>query len=118
FLEMNTRLQVEHPVTEAVWGLDLVEWQLRIAQKEKISSLQLKPKGHAIEVRLCAEDPEKDFLPTGGKIFKLNLPEEEIRVDFGFYESNEVGSHFDSMLGKLIAYAPDRESARQNLIQA
>lgn len=111
FLEVNTRLQVEHPVTELVHGLDIVEWQLRIARGEKLTELPpSKPSGHAIELRICAEDPENDFLPTGGKIHRLELPESS-RADFGYRQGNKVGSQFDSMLGKLIVHGEDRNSA-------
>lgn len=110
FLEMNTRLQVEHPVTELRYGIDLVEWQLRISQGESLESLKVEPQGHAMEARLCAEDPSQDFLPSAGKIYRLRLPS-EIRVDFGYYEKNEVPAAYDSLLGKFIAYEDSREKA-------
>lgn len=118
FLEVNTRLQVEHPVTEMVWGMDIVEWQLRIAQGESISELKLSPKGHSIEARLCAEDPQNEFLPSGGKIFRLNLPDDLARIDFGYFEGNEVSSFFDSMLGKVIVHGETRGEAIQKLRRA
>lgn len=116
FLEVNTRLQVEHPVTEKVTGWDLVAWQLRIAQGEALPEERPDFQGHSIEARICAEDPGKDFMPTGGKIHRLQFPD-EARVDFGFSENTEVSGHFDSMLGKLISYAPTRDEARQSLIR-
>ncbi len=117
FLEVNSRLQVEHPVTEEVFGIDLVELQLKEALDQKIELKDLQPTGHAIELRLCAEDPAKDYMPSGGKIYRLDLPE-EIRVDFGYSQGNEVGAAFDSMLGKLICHANDRESCIDQLIAA
>ena len=117
FLEMNTRLQVEHPVTELVWGLDLVEWQLRIADVQSVSELNPQARGHAMEARLCAEDPAQNFMPSGGKIHQLCLPE-EIRVDFGFYEKNEISPYFDSLLGKFIAFANNRDEVILKLSEA
>lgn len=114
FLEVNARLQVEHPVTEMVWGVDLVEWQLRVAQGESIADLKAEAKGHSIEARLCAEDPAQGFLPSGGKIHRLRLPE-NVRTDFGYYEKNSVPPHFDSMLGKMIAFGSDRDAAMDRL---
>jgi 3-methylcrotonyl-CoA carboxylase alpha subunit len=110
FLEVNARLQVEHPVTELRFGIDLVEWQLRVAQGESVAEIKLSPKGHAIEARLCAEDPAEGFLPSAGKIHRLRWPQ-GIRIDAGFEEKNIVPSQFDSLLAKLIAYAPTREEA-------
>jgi len=117
FLEVNARLQVEHPVTEEVWGIDLVEWQLKIAQGESIKSLKSSPTGHAIEARLCAEDPANGFLPSGGKIHRLVWPD-DVRVDSGFYEKNEVPPQFDSLMAKIIAKGKDRGEALQNLQKA
>jgi acetyl/propionyl-CoA carboxylase alpha subunit len=117
FLEVNARLQVEHPVTEAVWRIDLVEQQLWAALGEKLRALDLQPRGHAIEVRICAEDPAREFLPTGGKIHRLKLPQ-NVRADFGFREKNVIPSQFDSLIGKLIAFGNDREEARLKLIEA
>jgi len=117
FLEVNSRLQVEHPVTEMVWGVDLVELQLLEASGQLKKLPDLKSKGHAIEVRLCAEDPSQDFLPSAGKIQRLRLPD-NIRVDFGFSEGNSVSPNFDSMLGKLIAFAETREECLDTLVAA
>lgn len=117
FLEVNARLQVEHPVTELVYGIDLVEWQLRVAQGESIENIRLETKGHAIEARLCAEDPQKDFMPSGGKIHRLRLPE-EARCDFGYYEKNFISSDFDSLIGKIITYGEDRLQALEKLKKA
>jgi len=114
FLEMNTRLQVEHPVTELVYGLDIVEWQLRIAKGEKLNLGMLYPRGHAIEARLCAENPSEDFIPSVGKIHRLHLPT-NVRVDFGYRESNTVTSYFDSLMGKLISHGKDRSQALKEL---
>ncbi|MFE8071719.1 acetyl/propionyl/methylcrotonyl-CoA carboxylase subunit alpha [Marinobacteraceae bacterium S3BR75-40.1] len=122
FMEMNTRLQVEHPVTELVTGLDLVEWQIRVAQGEPLPWAQhdLRQKGHAIEARLYAEDPDREFLPTTGRITHLSVPAdlEGVRIDTGLRESLVVGSDYDPMLAKLIAWGPNRESARQRLVDA
>ena len=114
FLEVNTRLQVEHPVTEEVWGIDLVEWQIRIAQNESIESISVQSKGHSVEARICAEDPAQDFLPSGGKIHRLQLPK-DVRIEFGFKEKNTVPAQFDSMLGKIISSGANRIEALENL---
>src|ERR1700730_3320931 len=121
FLEMNTRLQVEHPVTEMVTGLDLVEWQFRVAAGEKLPLQQqeIRLQGHAVEVRLYAEDPEKGFLPSTGKLHALQFPQGEgIRVDTGVEAGGEVTSFYDPMIAKLIAYAPTREEALGRLARA
>ncbi|WP_050369722.1 acetyl-CoA carboxylase biotin carboxylase subunit [Streptomyces acidiscabies] len=118
FMEMNTRLQVEHPVTELVTGVDLVEWQLRVAAGEKLPFTQddVTLKGHAVEARLCAEDPARGFLPTGGTVLRLREPQGDgIRTDSGLSEGTEVGSLYDPMLAKVIAYGPDRETALRRL---
>jgi acetyl/propionyl-CoA carboxylase alpha subunit len=117
FLEMNTRLQVEHPVTEAVCGVDLVEFQLRQAAglKLPLTQEQIVPRGHAIEVRLNAERPDNDFLPATGRFIAV-IPPPSVRFDSGITEGSEVGSNYDSMLAKLIAHGPDRDSARLRLI--
>lgn len=122
FLEMNTRLQVEHPVTEMVTGLDLVEMQLRIAGGERlpVGQADICTRGHAIELRLYAEDPDNDFLPSTGELLHYRLPRGEgIRVDNGFVEGMTVTPAFDPMLAKLIVHADDRlraiERARQAL---
>ena len=114
FLEMNTRLQVEHPVTEMVWGVDLVKEQLRVAQGEKLSFTQeqLRPLGHAIECRIYAEDPAHKFAPSPGLIRYLNLPQGPgIRNDNGVYAGYTVPVFYDPMLSKLIAHANSREEA-------
>ena len=116
FMEMNTRLQVEHPVTEAITGLDLVEWQLRIADGERLD-ISPKASGHAIEARLYAEDPARGFLPSAGKLRRLRFPS-TVRVDTGVAEDDHVPVHYDPMVAKLIAHAPDRETARRALIEA
>ena len=121
FMEMNTRLQVEHTVTEAVTGLDLVEWQLRVASGEKLPLTQedIRLHGHAIEARVCAEDPERDFLPSAGKLHLLQWPSAaQIRVDAGFTTGDEVPATYDSLLGKVIAWAPEREQAAVRLANA
>jgi geranyl-CoA carboxylase alpha subunit len=121
FLEMNTRLQVEHPVTEMVTGLDLVEWQLRVAAGEPLPLKQdeIKLRGHAIEVRLYAEDCEAGFVPQTGKILEWNRPEGEgIRVDEGIIKGQEISPYYDSMLAKLIAYGSTRDEALQRLRRA
>ncbi|MEU5123981.1 acetyl/propionyl/methylcrotonyl-CoA carboxylase subunit alpha [Streptomyces asoensis] len=118
FMEMNTRLQVEHPVTELVTGLDLVEWQLRVAAGEPLSFGQedVRLTGHAVEARICAEDPARGFLPSGGTVLRLREPQGDgVRTDSGLSEGTEVGSLYDPMLSKVIAYGPDRETALRRL---
>jgi acetyl-CoA/propionyl-CoA carboxylase biotin carboxyl carrier protein len=118
FMEMNTRLQVEHPVTELITGLDLVEWQLRVAAGEPLAFAQddVRLTGHAIEARICAEDPARGFLPSGGTVLKLREPQGEgVRTDSGLTEGTEVGSLYDPMLSKVIAYGPDRATALRRL---
>ncbi|MFF7646702.1 biotin carboxylase N-terminal domain-containing protein [Streptomyces canus] len=118
FMEMNTRLQVEHPVTELVTGLDLVEWQLRVAAGERLPYGQegVRLTGHAIEARVCAEDPAKGFLPSGGTVLRLHEPQGDgVRTDSGLSEGTEVGSLYDPMLSKVIAYGPDRATALRKL---
>ena len=119
FIEMNTRLQVEHPVTEAVTGLDLVEWQFRVAAGEKLplTQKQIRLDGHAFEARVYAEDPEHGFLPSTGKIVALQLPD-DIRVDAGVEAGGEVTPYYDAMIAKLIAHAPTREAALDRLAAA
>ncbi|HEV2000583.1 MAG TPA: biotin carboxylase N-terminal domain-containing protein [Xanthobacteraceae bacterium] len=121
FLEMNTRLQVEHPVTELVTGLDLVEWQFRVAAGEKLPRPQeaIRLKGHAVEARLYAEDPEHDFLPSSGRLAVLRFPEGEgIRVDAGVEEGGEVTPFYDPMIAKIIAYDSTRARALARLGEA
>jgi len=121
FLEMNTRLQVEHTVTEAVTGLDLVEWQLRIAAGEPLplEQAQIRLDGHAIEARVCAEDPERDFLPSAGTLQLADWPHGEwLRVDGGFESGDAVPPVYDSLLAKVIAWAPAREQAAARLADA
>ena len=116
FMEMNTRLQVEHPVTEAITGLDLVEWQLRIAAGERLD-VDPRASGHAIEARLYAEDPCRGFLPSAGRLRRFRLPD-NVRVDTGVAEGDSVPVHYDPMVAKLIAHEPTREAARRTLIEA
>ncbi|MER6181506.1 biotin carboxylase N-terminal domain-containing protein [Streptomyces sp. NPDC001652] len=118
FMEMNTRLQVEHPVTELITGLDLVEWQLRVAAGEPLPYGQsdITLTGHAIEARICAEDPSRGFLPSGGTVLRLSEPRGDgVRTDSGLSEGTEVGSLYDPMLSKVIAYGPDRATAIRKL---
>ncbi|MFF7449111.1 MULTISPECIES: biotin carboxylase N-terminal domain-containing protein [unclassified Streptomyces] len=118
FMEMNTRLQVEHPVTELITGLDLVEWQLRVAAGERLGFGQddVTLTGHAIEARICAEDPARGFLPSGGTVLRLREPQGDgVRTDSGLSEGTEVGSLYDPMLSKVIAYGPDRATAIRKL---
>ncbi len=121
FLEMNTRLQVEHPVTEMVTGIDLVKEQIAIAEGRPLSMSQDKvhPRGAAIECRICAEDPARDFLPAVGKISRLRLPSGPgIRNDAGIYPGLEVSIFYDPLLAKLVAWGRNREEARRRLEQA
>ncbi len=116
FLEMNTRLQVEHPVTELVHGVDLVERQIEAAESDWLMGWSGEPHGHAIEVRLYAEDPAADYQPQSGTLTTFEIPQEEgIRVDAGFESGSEVSTHYDAMLAKVIAYAPTREVAARKL---
>jgi acetyl-CoA carboxylase biotin carboxylase subunit len=121
FLEMNTRIQVEHPVTELTTGIDLVQWQLRIARGESLPFVQadLAPLGHAIECRITSEDPQSGFLPSTGRIERLDLPAGPgVRWDGGIAEGYEVSLFYDPLLGKLIVHAPDRASAIGRLQRA
>ncbi|MFG2668610.1 biotin carboxylase N-terminal domain-containing protein [Streptomyces sp. NPDC048387] len=110
FLEMNTRLQVEHPVTEAVFGLDLVALQLRVAEGEPLPPAPPEPSGHAVEARLYAEDPALDWRPQTGMLHTLDFPE-HVRVDTGFTAGDTVSVHYDAMLAKVVAHAPTRAEA-------
>lgn len=126
FMEMNTRLQVEHPVTEMVTGLDLVHWQILVAQGHPLPLSQdevhdrIRSRGHAVEARIYAEDPSMDFIPATGVLHHLRTPDvtDSVRIDAGFVEGDEVSPHYDPMLAKLIVSGPDRRSALQKLERA
>lgn len=121
FLEMNTRLQVEHPVTELITGIDLVKEQLKIASGEKLSFSQedLKISGHAIELRVYAEDPANNFLPDIGTLQTYNTPKGNgVRVDDGFEQGMEIPIYYDPMIAKLITYGKDREEAMERMVRA
>ncbi|MDE4454566.1 acetyl/propionyl/methylcrotonyl-CoA carboxylase subunit alpha [Psychrobacter sp. DAB_AL62B] len=130
FMEMNTRLQVEHPVTEAITGLDLVEWQLLVAAGKPLPKTQdqLVINGHAIEARICAENPDNDFLPATGTLFAYQKPEHstfsitncgnDVRIDDGVREGDVISPFYDSMIAKLIVHAPTREQALAKLDRA
>ena len=122
FMEMNTRLQVEHPVTEMISGQDLVEWQLRVAAGEPLplAQEQLQIHGHALEARIYAEDPDKGFLPSTGRLLHLAPPAESlhVRVDTGVEEGDEISPHYDPMISKLIVWDQDRERALSRMLQA
>jgi 3-methylcrotonyl-CoA carboxylase alpha subunit len=119
FMEMNTRLQVEHPVTEAITGFDLVEWQFRVAAGERLpitNQSEIPLRGHAVEARLYAEDPERGFLPSTGKLVALSFPEGEgLRIDSGVEQGGEISPFYDPMIAKLIAHADTREAALDRL---
>jgi 3-methylcrotonyl-CoA carboxylase alpha subunit len=119
FIEMNTRLQVEHPVTELITGIDLVEWQLRVAFGEKLplTQEQITLNGHAIEARVYAENPHKNFMPSVGRIRTWRTPEASngLRIDAGYSEGDAVSPHYDAMLAKVIAWAPTRDAAIERL---
>ena len=119
FMEMNTRLQVEHPVTEMVTGLDLVEWQLRVAAGEPLAFGQedLRFSGHAIEARLCAEDPARGFLPQAGKVALWRAPV-GVRVEHALESGAEIPPHYDSMIAKIVAHGATRDEAREKLAAA
>src|SRR5678816_3762925 len=122
FMEMNTRLQVEHPVTEMITGLDLVEWQFRVASGEKIplSQKEIATKGHAIEARIYAEDPRRDFLPATGRLLHLAFPAQtaDVRVDTGVEQGGEITPWYDPMIAKLVVHGRDRADALERLRSA
>lgn len=121
FLEMNTRLQVEHPVTENITGLDLVKEQIRIANGEKLSFRQedLKIKGHSIEIRVCAEDPSNNFLPDIGTLESYSIPQGPgVRVDDAYSEGMEIPIYYDPLIAKLIVFGKDRKEAIERMIRA
>ncbi|GDY28823.1 acetyl/propionyl/methylcrotonyl-CoA carboxylase subunit alpha [Gandjariella thermophila] len=128
FLEVNTRLQVEHPVTECVYGMDLVAWQLAVAEGERLPAEPPAPRGHAIEVRLYAEDPAHDWRPASGRLLRFEVsdvdaefavpPSYGLRLDAGVASGSEVGVHYDPMLAKVIAWAPNRTAAARRLAAA
>jgi len=126
FMEMNTRLQVEHPVTEMVTGLDLVQWQIMVAEGRRLPLTQdqveeqMKLRGHAIEARIYAENPDKGFIPDSGKLLHVRLPPatEDVRIDTGFVEGDTVSSHYDPMIAKLIVRGENREDAVRKLAVA
>jgi acetyl-CoA carboxylase, biotin carboxylase subunit len=121
FLEMNTRIQVEHPVTELVTGIDLVQWQLRIAAGDRLpwSQEEIAFQGHAIECRITSEDPDEGFLPSTGRIRHLEVPGGPgVRWDGGIARGGEVGLHYDPLLGKLIVHAPTRDEAVRRMARA
>jgi 3-methylcrotonyl-CoA carboxylase alpha subunit len=122
FMEMNTRLQVEHPVTELVTGLDLVEWQIRVAQGEHLplAQAEIPLNGHALEARIYAEDPTRDYLPQTGKLLRLRMPEQNahVRVDTGVVEGDTVSVFYDPMIAKLVVWDRDRERAVRRLRRA
>jgi 3-methylcrotonyl-CoA carboxylase alpha subunit len=119
FIEMNTRLQVEHPVTELITGIDLVEWQLHVAFGEKLplAQDQIRLNGHAIEARVYAENPHKNFMPSVGRIRTWRTPDQSngLRIDAGYRQGDTVSPHYDAMLAKVIAWAPTRDAAIERL---
>ncbi|MEL6949365.1 MAG: biotin carboxylase N-terminal domain-containing protein [Pseudomonadota bacterium] len=122
FMEMNTRLQVEHPVTERITGIDLVEWQLRVSEGEPLPCAQedITATGHAIEARVYAEDADGGFLPTSGRITALREPatSADVRLDTGVRAGDSIGVYYDPMVAKLVAFGDDREQARRRLVAA
>jgi acetyl/propionyl-CoA carboxylase alpha subunit len=121
FLEMNTRLQVEHPVSEFITGLDLVKEQIKVARNEKLSFTQddLKINGHAIEVRVCAEDPANNFLPDIGRLVVYKTPSGPgVRVDDSFEEGMDIPIYYDPMISKLIVHGKDRTEAIEKMLRA
>jgi acetyl-CoA carboxylase biotin carboxylase subunit len=119
FMELNTRLQVEHPVTEMTTGLDLVEWQLRIAANEALPESFAAPQGHAMEIRINAEDPSKNYAPTPGLLSRFRFPTQPgLRVDTHLREGDSVSPHYDSMIAKLIVHAPTRPAVLKAMTTA
>jgi 3-methylcrotonyl-CoA carboxylase alpha subunit len=120
FMEMNTRIQVEHPVTEEITGIDLIEWQLRVAAGEPLPLKQneIVLNDHAMEARIYAEDPAHGFLPSPGKITHLRFPKDGVRIETGVVEKDSIGTHYDPMIAKLIMQAPDRTAALQRMEHA
>ena len=121
FMEMNTRLQVEHPVTEMITGFDLVKWQLQVASGEPLPVMQedIKNTGHAVEARLYSEDPTNEFLPSTGRILEYFVPKgKNIRIDDGIKKGDDIALEYDAMLGKIIAYGSDRNAALNHLHKA
>src|SRR5260370_1623402 len=121
-MKINPRLQVEHPVTELITGIELVEWQLRVAFGEKLpfNQDQIKFNGHAIEARVDAENPHKNFMPSVGRIRTWRTPDQSngLRIDAGYREGDAVSPHYDAMLAKVIAWAPTRDAAIERLNRA
>lgn len=123
FLKMNTRIQVEHPVTQAITGVDLVAAQIRLALGEKLEEMcqqqDIRQSGCSVEARLYAENPAKGFLPSPGPLTRFRLPQQEgIRCDTGYREGNEVTPHYDPLVAKIIAHAPTRYQALDRLVDA
>ncbi|MFF5844774.1 acetyl/propionyl/methylcrotonyl-CoA carboxylase subunit alpha [Streptomyces massasporeus] len=117
FLEMNTRLQVEHPVTEAVFGVDLVAEQIRVAEGHALADDPPRARGHAVEARLYAEDPARDWAPQTGRLHRLAVPD-AVRLDTGYADGDDIGVHYDPMLAKVVAHAPTRAEAIRKLAAA
>ena len=120
FLEVNARLQVEHPVTEMITGHDLVEWQIKVARGEPLPTTTFTHRGHAVEARLYAEDPSKKFAPQPGKLARLAWPDaaDDLRIETGVEEGNDITPYYDPLIAKLVAFGPDRASALARLDQA
>ena len=120
FLEMNTRLQVEHPVTEAITGLDLVKLQIKVAEGERLpfDQSQIRCTGHAIECRICAEDPENSFMPSTGKLTRYQPPQGNIRVENGFRQGDEISVFYDSLMAKVISWGRTRDEAITSMDRA
>ncbi|MFD8149840.1 acetyl/propionyl/methylcrotonyl-CoA carboxylase subunit alpha [Streptomyces sp. NPDC059720] len=117
FLEMNTRLQVEHPVTEAVFGIDLVAEQIRVAEGHRLAAEPPTARGHAVEARLYAEDPARDWSPQTGRLHRLAVPQ-GVRLDTGYTDGDDIGVHYDPMIAKVVAHAPSRPEALRRLASA